>query len=285
MPESCVPEYMCGTVAPLWLPDRHPGPSEGIIRSRVCGHYISDCCWVESNPIHIKACPGNYFVYKFIDPSSCYVAYCAYRDECTKTPPRCGPNADCHNSVGGYNCSCHHGYENTPGVTLTNNTNPCQDVDECKQRPDICGPNASCKNTMGNYTCQCNQGYIPTPKLQWEKNNTTCANVTNSLEDGCKTAVTLLNWILGTQDELVEKNLVELGNTVLQFTQKLLSTQVELPITQANLTIHTEGMDAMTFSVGPNNTLSKEPQLWTNENAMDISLRAIASNNNGTVCL
>ncbi|KAJ8332408.1 hypothetical protein SKAU_G00425810 [Synaphobranchus kaupii] len=157
----------------------------------------------------------------------------------------------------------------------------CTDVNECKQRPDICGPNASCENTMGNYTCQCDSGYIPTRNLQWVKNNTTCANVAKTLKTDCQTAVTLLNWILGTQDELVEKNLVELGNTVLQFTQKLLSTQVELPITQTNLTIQTEGMDAMTFSVGPNNTLSKEPQLWTNENAMDISLRAIASNNNG----
>lgn len=77
MPERCVPTWRCGTHAPLWLPDGHPAPADGIILSRVCGHWSSDCCNFRSNPIHVKACPGNYFVYKFVDPSVCSLAYCA----------------------------------------------------------------------------------------------------------------------------------------------------------------------------------------------------------------
>ncbi|XP_061089941.1 uromodulin-like [Conger conger] len=77
MPENCVPVRRCGTHAPLWLPDGHPKPSDGIVLSRVCGHWSSDCCNFESNPIHIKACPRNYFVYKFVNPSACHLGYCA----------------------------------------------------------------------------------------------------------------------------------------------------------------------------------------------------------------
>ncbi|KAJ8362980.1 hypothetical protein SKAU_G00118110 [Synaphobranchus kaupii] len=77
MPETCVPKHRCGTHAPLWLPERHPAPSDGIVSSRVCGHWGHDCCLFQSNRIHIKACPGNYFVYKFVKPPGCHLAYCA----------------------------------------------------------------------------------------------------------------------------------------------------------------------------------------------------------------
>lgn len=77
MPERCIEHYMCGTVAPLWLKTPHPLGSDGIIRADVCGNWASDCCRFKSNPIHVKACPGNYYVYKFVSPVGCYLAYCA----------------------------------------------------------------------------------------------------------------------------------------------------------------------------------------------------------------
>ncbi|KAJ8366625.1 hypothetical protein AAFF_G00348420, partial [Aldrovandia affinis] len=77
MPERCVDKNMCGTHAPLWLNTSHPAPSDGIVQSRVCGHWGNDCCQFPSNPIHVRACPGNYFVYKFVDPTICHSAYCA----------------------------------------------------------------------------------------------------------------------------------------------------------------------------------------------------------------
>ncbi|KAJ8283523.1 hypothetical protein COCON_G00023730 [Conger conger] len=93
MPEKCVPMRRCGTHAPLWLPDGHPEPSHGIVLSRVCGHWSSGCCTFKSNPIHIKACPGNYFVYKFVDPSACSLAYCA--DVNTAVCGSCRPDESC----------------------------------------------------------------------------------------------------------------------------------------------------------------------------------------------
>ncbi|KAI1886450.1 hypothetical protein AGOR_G00195880 [Albula goreensis] len=108
---------------------------------------------------------------------------CSDIDECTENPSVCGPNANCSNTVGGYSCSCHHGYRAPPGVTLTNDTHSCQDVDECQENSKICGPNASCSNTMGSYTCQCDAGFIPHPKLEWEKDVTTCTDVDECQEN------------------------------------------------------------------------------------------------------
>ncbi|KAJ8246201.1 hypothetical protein GJAV_G00264850 [Gymnothorax javanicus] len=93
MPERCVPTHMCGTHAPLWLPDGHPGLSDGIVLSPVCGHWSGDCCNFVSNPIHIKACPGNYFVYKFVHPSTCHLAYCS--DANTAVCGTCGQHETC----------------------------------------------------------------------------------------------------------------------------------------------------------------------------------------------
>ncbi|XP_067115051.1 pancreatic secretory granule membrane major glycoprotein GP2-like [Osmerus mordax] len=59
MPNKCVEQFMCGTQAPLWLAFPNPQLSDG------------------SQPIHVKACPGNYYVYKFVTPPGCYFAYCA----------------------------------------------------------------------------------------------------------------------------------------------------------------------------------------------------------------
>lgn len=81
MPERCIEHNMCGTNAPLWLKTPHPLGSDGIIRAEVCGKWSSDCCRFKSNPIHVKACPGNYYVYKFVSPVGCYLAYCAGEQE------------------------------------------------------------------------------------------------------------------------------------------------------------------------------------------------------------
>lgn len=79
MPERCVERYMCGTDVPLWLATPHPDLHEGVVRGRVCGSWESDCCQYSSNSIHVKACPGNYHVYKLVSSSLCFSAYCAGR--------------------------------------------------------------------------------------------------------------------------------------------------------------------------------------------------------------
>ncbi|XP_038575076.1 pancreatic secretory granule membrane major glycoprotein GP2-like [Micropterus salmoides] len=77
MPERCIESHMCGTDAPLWLRTAHPLQSDGIIPAEVCGSWERGCCQFQSNPIHVKACPGKYYVYKFVSPTLCRLAYCA----------------------------------------------------------------------------------------------------------------------------------------------------------------------------------------------------------------
>uniref|UniRef100_A0A3B1IVD4 UMOD/GP2/OIT3-like D8C domain-containing protein n=1 Tax=Astyanax mexicanus TaxID=7994 RepID=A0A3B1IVD4_ASTMX len=80
MPESCVGINLCGTDAPLWLSGIHPELLDGIVTREVCGNWNSDCCHFKSTPIRVKACPGVYYVYEFVSPSSCSLTYCAGND-------------------------------------------------------------------------------------------------------------------------------------------------------------------------------------------------------------
>ncbi|XP_043087042.1 uncharacterized protein LOC122333474 [Puntigrus tetrazona] len=77
MPDTCVEEFSCGTYAPLWLNGGHPTVEDGVVTRDVCGHWSNDCCFFQSNPIKVKACPGDYYVYELVSPSTCYLAYCA----------------------------------------------------------------------------------------------------------------------------------------------------------------------------------------------------------------
>ncbi|XP_052467543.1 uncharacterized protein LOC128025334 [Carassius gibelio] len=77
MPERCVMKEMCGTHAPLWLVGDHPRKRDGVVTRQVCGNWKNNCCLFKSPPIQVKACRGNYYVYKFVKPVACHMAYCA----------------------------------------------------------------------------------------------------------------------------------------------------------------------------------------------------------------
>ncbi|XP_051958783.1 uncharacterized protein LOC127626788 isoform X2 [Xyrauchen texanus] len=77
MPELCVKKDMCGTHAPLWLVGGHPRIRDGVVTRKVCGNWKNKCCMFKSPPIQVKACRGNYYVYKFVKPGACHLAYCA----------------------------------------------------------------------------------------------------------------------------------------------------------------------------------------------------------------
>ncbi|MGH0137653.1 UNVERIFIED_CONTAM: hypothetical protein FKN15_063749 [Acipenser sinensis] len=76
MPEACVPEYSCGTHVPMWINGTHPLETDGIVSHQSCGKWSSSCCYFTTT-VHIKACPGNYHVYKFQGTPGCNLAYCA----------------------------------------------------------------------------------------------------------------------------------------------------------------------------------------------------------------
>ncbi|XP_077065382.1 pancreatic secretory granule membrane major glycoprotein GP2-like isoform X2 [Siphateles boraxobius] len=127
MPDTCVDGYSCGTHAPLWLNGAHPTVEDGVVTRDVCGHYENNCCYFQSNPIKVKACPGDYYLYEFMKPSFCYLAYCAdssninttttvtpetttdLRDRCSEL--NCSEDEWCGKKNGVYGCLCnedHH---------------------------------------------------------------------------------------------------------------------------------------------------------------------------------
>ncbi len=77
MPNTCVDQLSCGTHAPLWMNGSHPRIEDGVVTRDVCGHWSNNCCYFQSNPIKVKACPGGYYVYEFVSPTACRLAYCA----------------------------------------------------------------------------------------------------------------------------------------------------------------------------------------------------------------
>ncbi|KTF76343.1 hypothetical protein cypCar_00043034, partial [Cyprinus carpio] len=77
MPETCVSSYSCNTDISLWLNGSHPQIEDGVVTREVCGgSYLGDCCYYKTNPIRVKACPGNYFVYELVNPQFVCSGYC-----------------------------------------------------------------------------------------------------------------------------------------------------------------------------------------------------------------
>uniref|UniRef100_A0A8C1X190 Protein S n=1 Tax=Cyprinus carpio TaxID=7962 RepID=A0A8C1X190_CYPCA len=71
-------------------------------------------------------------------------------DECSRANGECEHH--CNNTMGGYRCSCRHGY------TLSGH-HTCLDVDECVETPDVCG-SARCSNLDGSFECLCEEGFV-----------------------------------------------------------------------------------------------------------------------------
>ncbi|KAI4889597.1 hypothetical protein NFI96_001490 [Prochilodus magdalenae] len=70
LPEWCVNSYMsCGGYTPLWLAGLHPLPKDGIVTREIYGAYGRQCRYYKSNPVQVKACSGQYYVYKLVKPA------------------------------------------------------------------------------------------------------------------------------------------------------------------------------------------------------------------------
>lgn len=77
---------------------------------------------------------------------------CQDVDECTMNRHNCDDHASCTNTAGGFECTCHGGFEGS-GTW-------CTDVDECEASLDDCNVRATCTNTEGGFSCECRSGYF-----------------------------------------------------------------------------------------------------------------------------
>lgn len=78
MPDRCFSSISCGGFSSLWLGGPHPKIKDGIVTREVYGSVDSRCRFYKSNPVQVKACPGNYYVYKLIRPKLSIISpsYC-----------------------------------------------------------------------------------------------------------------------------------------------------------------------------------------------------------------
>uniref|UniRef100_A0A8C2AVC8 ZP domain-containing protein n=1 Tax=Cyprinus carpio TaxID=7962 RepID=A0A8C2AVC8_CYPCA len=134
MPDTCVDMLSCGTHAPLWLNGGHPTVEDGVVTRDVCGHWSNNCCYFQSNPIKVKACPGGYYVYEFVRPSACSLAYCADARNINITSTTVMLETSTTT-------------ETTAETTLPVNRNPCSELN--------CSDDERCGMKNGVYGCLC----------------------------------------------------------------------------------------------------------------------------------
>uniref|UniRef100_A0A671LKC2 UMOD/GP2/OIT3-like D8C domain-containing protein n=1 Tax=Sinocyclocheilus anshuiensis TaxID=1608454 RepID=A0A671LKC2_9TELE len=77
MPEWCVSFMSCGGFSGLWLGGSHPRLEDGVVTREMYGSRYDQCSYYRSEPIQVKACPGDYYVYKFTRPTPIFCSvYC-----------------------------------------------------------------------------------------------------------------------------------------------------------------------------------------------------------------
>ncbi|KAM4025489.1 uromodulin-like [Anomaloglossus baeobatrachus] len=111
MPESCAPEYGCGTHAGMWLRGTHPMLRDGVVNHSVCASWLGSCCYW-STTVLIKTCPGGYHVYKLDGTPACYLSYCTDPSTANNSSI-CAADEEWKLKDGVYGCFCKDEYEVT----------------------------------------------------------------------------------------------------------------------------------------------------------------------------
>uniref|UniRef100_A0A8C1LPU0 ZP domain-containing protein n=1 Tax=Cyprinus carpio TaxID=7962 RepID=A0A8C1LPU0_CYPCA len=164
MPDTCVDENSCGTNAPLWLNGGHPTVEDGVVTRDVCGHWDNDCCHFQSNPIKVKACPGDYYVYELVSPTTCSLAYCADASNINTTSTTVMPETTTA--------------ETTTTTTTTETTTMDIIIDRCSELS--CSEDEWCGKKNGVYGCMCNDD-LPRPQADSFDFSETCESSSGSM--------------------------------------------------------------------------------------------------------
>uniref|UniRef100_G3UAM5 Adhesion G protein-coupled receptor E5 n=1 Tax=Loxodonta africana TaxID=9785 RepID=G3UAM5_LOXAF len=100
---------------------------------------------------------------------------CPDVDECSHTPPPCGPGSVCTNLRGRHRCSCLPGFSSPTEITWIPAYLLCSsDIDGCLSSA-TCLENSDCMKAVGSYSCSCRVGFIPgTPPVKRDVDE--CAN-------------------------------------------------------------------------------------------------------------
>lgn len=83
---------------------------------------------------------------------------CFDLNECALGAHECDYNADCHNTLGSYNCQCKPGYEGD-GIQI------CAVSDECLLGEHLCHVKALCTDLDDQYRCDCLSGFKGTEEV------------------------------------------------------------------------------------------------------------------------
>ncbi|XP_072420382.1 adhesion G protein-coupled receptor E3-like [Chiloscyllium punctatum] len=149
---------------------------------------------------------------------------CVDDNECGETEAEssalCGTNTECHNTFGGFYCTCKKGYASESGETNFTTTTHCRDIDECETDP--CGSNATCTNNIGGFVCICNEGFVSTTGEHTftDKTVTQCQELNRinteqcSLNNFTKISLTtyhiFCSWINSTINQITHQNVQEI---------------------------------------------------------------------------
>ncbi|XP_051771671.1 uromodulin-like, partial [Ctenopharyngodon idella] len=68
MPEWCFSHMSCGGYSSLWLHGSHPQLEDGVVSRDIYASVNGQCSSYRSDPIQVKACSGNYYIYKLTKP-------------------------------------------------------------------------------------------------------------------------------------------------------------------------------------------------------------------------
>ncbi|XP_037399197.1 uromodulin-like [Pygocentrus nattereri] len=115
-PDWCANYIVCGGYTPLFLGGSHPQPQDGIVTREIYGSYgyVTDgrqCNSYRSNPIQVKACPGQFYVYRLVQPAVLFPrpTYCSVALDTPSNDP-CNSYTSLDqpwrgtNATGGTNC-------------------------------------------------------------------------------------------------------------------------------------------------------------------------------------